>query len=79
MRRVLGIERKAFRIELEQAGVVGSGMLQHRSVWLEQDVDGGDPGLIPLGVGIRSKKSEGADHGTKRKEAGEFHRRFVLW
>ena len=35
---------KPFGIDLEQAGVVVGGMLEHRGVRLQQDVDGGDLG-----------------------------------
>ena len=43
--RVRRIQGEAFREDLEQAGVVGGGMLEHRGVRLQQDVDGGDRGL----------------------------------
>ena len=41
MRRIQG---ETFREDLEQAGVVGGGMLEHRGVRLQQDVNGGDQG-----------------------------------
>ena len=43
--RVRRIQGETFREDLEQAGVVGGGMLEHRGVRLQQDVDGGDLGL----------------------------------
>ena len=36
---------KAFREDPEQAGVVGGAMLEHRGVWFQEDVNGGDLGL----------------------------------
>ena len=43
--RVRRIQGETLREDLEQAGVVGGGMLEHRGVRLQQDVDGGDRGL----------------------------------
>ena len=39
--RVRRIQGESFREDLEQAGVVGFGMLEHRGVRLQQDVNGG--------------------------------------
>ena len=41
VRSVRRIQGKAFREDLEQAGVVGGGMLEHRGVRLQEDVNGG--------------------------------------
>ncbi len=46
VRAVRRIQGETFREDLEQAGVVGFGMLEHRGVRLQQDVDGGDRGLL---------------------------------
>ena len=45
VRTVRRIQGETFREDLEQAGVVGFAMLEHRGVRLQQDVDGGDRGL----------------------------------
>src|SRR6266699_3114813 len=40
MRVMRGVQSKALRISLEQAGIVGFGMLDHRRVRLQRNVDG---------------------------------------
>ena len=46
VRTVRRIQGETFREDLEQAGVVGFGMLEHRGVRLQQDVNGRDRGLL---------------------------------
>ena len=45
VRGVRRIQGEAFREDLEQAGVVGRGVPEHRGVRLQQDVNGRDRGL----------------------------------
>ena len=56
MRTVRGIQGEALRVNLKQPSVVGCGMLEHRGVRFQQNVDGGDRGLrdredlFPIGL-----------------------------
>ena len=69
--RVRRIQGETFREDLEQAGVVGFGMLEHRGVRLQEDVNGRDR---RLGWRRLSQLRMGA-HGGQRQEAREcsFH------
>ena len=51
VRTVRRIQGEILRKDLEQAGVVGLGVLEHRGVRLQEDVDGRDgPGFAVLSV-----------------------------
>ena len=72
--RVCRIQGEALRVNLEQAGVVGFGMPEHRGVRLQQDVDGGHAaGLESQGQcrGFRLAIARRWDaFGAKRREFG---------
>src|SRR5213078_4210249 len=78
-----GIERKAFRKDLEQT-LIGSGrVLDHRGIRLQQDVDGRDRVWLGIGgEGISSGQGDGTGHHSYEHEMSKvsgsyFHGRFV--
>ncbi len=72
MGTVGGIERKAFRKDLEQT-LIGSGrVLDHRGIRLQQDVDSRDRVWLGIGgAGISSGQGDGKGHRSYEQEVSE--------